>query len=294
MKSLVKELQKESIDSSTSVNQLLKKALIISKNISDDEFTSWIEKELNGYTNDDDLPDYRKVGGSFKAYNPFHGLVPIDFESVEDAETFSKRNIFQAVGEIEGLYSSSSDDANIESPIPPSIKNSLLKITGGLEPVYILNPTELFGMIERVKNIIFQWTLNLESEGILGDDLEFSPEEKESAKNVTFNINQMMNSQIQSNSSDSVQMFVNNDFDLERLSVFLKELKSSIDKLDITDEEKDEVKSDVKSIESQINSPKPKYPIIREGMKSIKNILEGAAGSIVASELLKRLFNSLV
>lgn len=293
MQSLVKELINESNNSSIPINQLLRKALIISRKIGDEEFTSWIENELNGYTDPKDLPDYRKVSGSLKARNQFHGLVPFDFESTEDAEMFSKKNIFEPIGNIENLFKSSNDNATIESPIPQGIKNSLLKITKGMEPVYILNPTELLGIVEKVRNIIFHWTLNLESEGVLGEDTDFTQVEKEDAKNVTFNISHMINSQIQSDSKDSIQIMLNMDYDLKKVIEFIKELKLSFNELEIGDEEKNELKADIGSIESQISSPKPKHSIIREALKSIKNILEGAAGSMLAYELLKMLLKSL-
>lgn len=35
-------------------------------------------KELNGYNNNEKVPEYRKVRGFFEARNPYHGWIPID------------------------------------------------------------------------------------------------------------------------------------------------------------------------------------------------------------------------
>ena len=75
----------------------------------------------------------------------------------------------------------------------------------------------------------------------------------------------------------------------ERLIEFALD-KLSGEKLVLNEEARNELKADIDTIESQINSPKPKHSIIREGIKSVRNILEGAAGSVLAAELLKMLF----
>jgi len=288
MKSLVIELQKECLDSSVSVNQVLRKALIIAKKVADDDFITWIKKELNGYENKEDLPDYRKVNGEFKIQQA-SGLVPFNFESVQEAEFFSIKNIFSPASEIENLFNDTNGNGILENPIPPSIKNKILKFTGGFEPVYILNPSELFGIIEAVKNIVLDWILNLESEGIFGEDLDFTKEEKESVKNITFNINHIENSQIQNDANNSIQVMYRQEFDLEKLREFINEIKSSLNNLEVSENDKNELNSEVNTIESQINSPKPKHSIIRESLKTIRHILEGVAGSVIAAELLKML-----
>ena len=50
-----------------------------------------------------------------------------------------------------------------------------------------------------------------------------------------------------------------------------------------------EVAADISTIESQIKSSRPKSIIIKESLKGIKTILEGAAGNILASMLLEKL-----
>ena len=43
--------------------------------------------------------------------------------------------------------------------------------------------------MERVKNTILEWTLQLESEGILGENMQFNISEKERAQSIPQTIN---------------------------------------------------------------------------------------------------------
>jgi hypothetical protein len=51
MASLVLELQREALNSTIPVTDLLRKALVVATELSIKEFQAWIEYELNGYAN---------------------------------------------------------------------------------------------------------------------------------------------------------------------------------------------------------------------------------------------------
>ena len=46
------------------------------------------------------------------------------------------------------------------------------------------------------------------------------------------------------------------------------------------------VQSDIATIETQLSSPRPKVEIIKESLRSIRNIAEGAVGSLAASGIV--------
>lgn len=85
--SLLREIQKDAVNSNVSVSDLLRKCKILAYRLGNEEFKSWVEFELNGYESDHLVPEYRilYVGskghfvGSFgKSFNnadiPTHGL----------------------------------------------------------------------------------------------------------------------------------------------------------------------------------------------------------------------------
>jgi hypothetical protein len=56
MTSLVEELQKDALNSSVSVLDLLRKALVVATKLNIDEFKEWIELELKGYSDKKRFP----------------------------------------------------------------------------------------------------------------------------------------------------------------------------------------------------------------------------------------------
>ena len=71
--SIVLELQKEAMKSDKDIITVLKMALEVSYKLNLTDFEIWIGKELEGYTDDEILPSYRKVRGMLEYYDSFHG-----------------------------------------------------------------------------------------------------------------------------------------------------------------------------------------------------------------------------
>ena len=53
-------------------------------------------------------------------------------------------------------------------------------------------------------------------------------------------------------------------------------LKEQLPGLDLDDDVKSEIVAEIALVEAQVSSPKPKQTILREGLASLRNILEGA------------------
>ncbi|WP_139056672.1 hypothetical protein [Pseudomonas lundensis] len=103
------------------------------------------------------------------------------------------------------------------------------------------------------------------------------------SKTNNISIGSMHNSQVQQDAQHSSQKFDQSVQHLD-LNVFLDAFSQDISKIN------DQVvaqslRSDVETIKVQNSSPTPKKGIIKECLSSIKNVLEGAAGSVLASYL---------
>lgn len=104
------------------------------------------------------------------------------------------------------------------------------------------------------------------------------------------NVEQMNNSQIQQGNEHSVQTFnQNSDMDFKKLELFLEQMKKDIEKLNLEEDTYKEAMAEINTVATQVSSPKPKNSIIQECLKTLRNILEGTAGSIVATGLLNQL-----
>ena len=102
-------------------------------------------------------------------------------------------------------------------------------------------------------------------------------------------IGQMINSQIQQDSPEATQMVTIGEDKCEELKELLRSLKESIDKLGLAAQAKSDLQADIQTIEVQMSSSKPKLTIITECVGSIRNILERAAGNVLASLLLNKI-----
>ena len=107
MDSLVLELQKDALNPSISILNLLRKALVVATKLKLQDFKDWIESEINGYKDGQRIPEYRKVRGETKYWNQFRGWQPIVFDTSYDY--LSNRNLHQSVSELSQLISNPND-----------------------------------------------------------------------------------------------------------------------------------------------------------------------------------------
>lgn len=292
MNSIVIELQREALNTSVSITDLLRKALIVARKLAITEFKEWIDLELKGYSDISQIPQYRMVRGQVKYFNPLYGgWTKIIIDDIQLAVELSKRNIYQPVGEIESLLKRDDTTPSFEMPFPPNLEISLRKVYDlPVIPSFFIDRGSCFRILESVRNIILEWTLKLEGNSILGEGMTFSREEKEAASTITYNIknlfSQISHSQIQQETTCSLQSLFNTEIDMEKLKQLINLIKESVGNLDISEQSKSELTADIDTIQSQILSSKPKTSIIRECLHSIRNIFEGVAGNILAPHVI--------
>jgi hypothetical protein len=191
MSSLVLELQQEAMDPRTGVRDLLRKASVVATKLNIEELQDWVERELHGYKTSDQIPEYRSLNGQVKVYNPYHGWQPLIFANPEVARAFSQTDNRQPIGELENLLENADSNSTFQIPFPPEVlkrwqNEEFMQL--GLVPTLIVSKSHIYGIVEAVRNLILQWSLKLEKDGILGEGLTFSQEEKQKASTTTYNI----------------------------------------------------------------------------------------------------------
>jgi hypothetical protein len=281
---IVIDLQKDALNPDVRVEDLLRKALVVSKKLNIVDIEKWITNELNGYSKTTDIPAYRKIRGIIKAFNPYQGWIPVIFEDEEDKEIASTSANIQAIGEISAM--AKNEDKSLYCEISPELHKELCRQNGVTFDMRIfMSKTEMIGILEHVRNEILNWSLDLEKSGIFGEELSFTQSEKEIAaeKHYTIinNIGSISNSQIQQASTTLEQKI-----EIDNLDEIIINAKKLLDENKLSKEKSDELESDIVTIESQQKSPNPKQNIIAESIKSMRTIAEGAAGSLIASGLI--------
>ena len=215
-----------------------------------------------------------------------------DFGDPKEAEILSKRKINQSIGELDSI-TENNKNRELQVPFSQDIINSIMKSMDiPLHSVLFVSYTEVIKILNVVRNTVLNWSLQLEKEGILGEGMSFSKKEKQIADKATYQITNyigsMQNSQLQQDSSGAIQK-LNIGINIDDLLAFITELNKSIDKLDLEENEKQKLITEIGTIENQSNSLKPKQKIIFESLKTLRTILEGMAGNVIAAGLLSKL-----
>ena len=180
--SIVLKLQKKCLDQNENLQSLLREALLISTKLKLNDFKEWINFELKGYISKEVTPEYRKINQTLKFFNPYDGWIDAQL-SEELFDIIGKIEILQPIAELEHLLT---ENGELSMSIAPNHIQFLQKtFNTDCKPGFFIVKTALFGITEQVRNLLLEWTLKLEEDGILGnEDLIFTEEEKESAKSI--------------------------------------------------------------------------------------------------------------
>ncbi|MEE1130992.1 MAG: hypothetical protein UHX00_05090 [Caryophanon sp.] len=298
MGSLVLELQREAYANNTAITDLIRKAYVLARKLEVKELIEWLSREMEGYKGIDskEIPSYRLVEGHLKAWNPYQGAyIPVILDEVIE-EQLNNKILIQPIAEIENIIEKSKNGKGIlEYKIPSSIQKKFMEASRiQLEVSLLISVSQFENIPNRVRDIILEWTLSLEEKGIRGENMSFNADEKKSASQITniYNhIGTMVNSPLQQNSNHSSQTVSVGEFKVESLKEIIQQGKVLLDQ--ITDNDtKLELKSELMVLEAQVESPKPKKAIIKESLASIRNIAEGATGSVLVN-LMPRIIEIL-
>jgi len=294
VKSLVFELQRKVLDSTSTVSDLLRTALIVARKLDVNEFEQWVNLELNGYANrDDDVPEYRRLQAALKVWNPYNGWQPLYTADAKLHEQLAQSHMGQSIAELESLLSGKSH--SFYSNFNPELERRLMdSMEVTMRPAREVSRVQIAGIVERVRNLVLDWALRLEKAGVLGEDMTFSSEEKAKASEVTVTYNVenqtvihgMSNSQVQQGTSHSNQAVVQAPgVDGAAIANFVAELRKQVDTLGLSEGARQEIEADIATVEVQGRSPKPRAVIIKEALKSIRSILENAAGGTLTGAM---------
>ena len=192
-KSLVLELQEIASSRRHVIMDVIRKALVVARKLKLSDFSDWLNSEMNGYMDfENPVPDYRKVRAYMRVVNPFHGLQPF-FMPSELERRLCDVEFRQGISVVVDILNRHRDDPDRSDPklaLQPEEREFLLAhMEIPLEPVRLVSLSQLDLMVNGVRNTILDWSLKLEEEGILGEGMTFSRDEKKkAADSQTINI----------------------------------------------------------------------------------------------------------
>ena len=178
MEGIVLELEREALDENVSIEVLLRKAYLVARKLKLTDFEEWINNEQNGY--EGEVPEYRMIGGEYKALNPYRGWIPVVLPA-NVAKVIAKVPLHNSISSLCDVYNTS--EGSISFTVGAEITEFLNNSSDGFDTKFSFcsSRSEIYRIISTVRNKILDWALLLEENEILGEGMTFTEKEKEIA-----------------------------------------------------------------------------------------------------------------
>lgn len=158
-----------------------------------------------------------------------------------------------------------------------------------LEPATVLTHGQVAGCLDAIRNQVLRWALALEAAGVKGENLSFSAQEQQLAQQVThihieggFHGGQLM----AGSPGSQQQQTVTGEQKAEALTALLPWLQQVIEKGQLQQEDRDQLQSQHAALAALASSPVPSWSVIGAVANSVRAILEGAGGGVLAAQAL--------
>src|SRR5258708_23676534 len=183
---LVERLELDAMDPKVSVTDLLRRVKFTAVQLGLGKVEDWVEQELNGYDGPT-TPEYRTVYGRPMSHHPYRG-----WEQIGGAPAWmSKRQNPQAIAALEAMVASATSDTRIHMSFPDDINEKLNESNGtrGWNCDLVVPTSEIARILDKVRNLVLDWALNLQKANIMGSEASFNEAEKEKAQAASTTIN---------------------------------------------------------------------------------------------------------
>jgi AbiTii len=283
---LIIQIRQAAMDSKSSVVDALRKAKVACVKLGLTDFGNWVDLELNGYFDSkvDELPEYRKLYGMPQAFNPHRGWVPLTFTSPEQERNWSVAYMPMPIAALEDSLREKPAGA-LYSLYPPEIQHDLRKSlnVNWINDFHIKVPVnQAANILHAVRNILLDWTLAMEKQGILGENLMFSPEERKRSTSVTaqtvnnFHIQQVA-SFVQNAENSVVQGGIDSSLNLTTgVRNLVQQVEQLLPATHLEPSLQKETRAALDELKEAANSTNPDSGRLRKGLETLKRVLAPA------------------
>lgn len=236
MAGLVEQLQSDALDPQVPVDTLLRKVKVSAVKLGLDDALNWVEAELTGYRNveTEDIPEYRKGHGQTVAFNPYHGWQAIEFGHAELADIVSSVLLLEPIGNYEKLVSTG--EQSLYLPLPNHLVVKLNEMLNVSTPRISnsISPGVIVQILQRVRDMVLDWALELSRAGITGEGMSFTQNEREKAAASSISIG-TFNGSFSNGDASGENSTINISSSLDIASDLFEKLETTL-KLEIADE----------------------------------------------------------
>ena len=232
-----------------------------------------------------ELPRYRKLHGTPQGYNPFHGWQPIRFSDLEQQELWGSASIGMTISAIEEFLRDAKKDGSLGLPYTAELE-TLLSNSLNLKNIRIrimLSVAQAADILHAVRNILLEWTIEMEKQGILGENLMFSSEDRKKSEVVTAQtINHFNISQVGSLVQHAEHSVVQGGIDSTIISPhgtleFVKQVEALLPVSDLPAHIQEETVAALNELKHEAGTADPESGRLRKGLELIKRVLAPAS-----------------
>lgn len=282
MPTIIEQIQRDAVSSDVAVSALLRRLKVAAVKLGLGPVEKWVEYELNGYAQD--VPDYRVVHGLPMARHPFRGWEQIGGH----VEGINSRRVAQSIASLEELTAavSANGEATIHFPYTDRLVARLNESNGteGWPAALQVDRSAIAAILDRVRNLVLDWALDMEKAGILGNEFSFTVDDKERARAVpmTINIGSIGNFAGNLGSGNSAGDIALNATDIDQVKELIAQLTPSIAQIPLPATQEKSLRNAIEKLNTEVVQEKPKAAIIRGFLADLRNALAGAAGNLIA------------
>lgn len=288
MGSIVLELQQELLNTNCDILQALRKAHVIAVKLQLSEFDVWIQSELNGYKEkDSDVPEYRQMKGTLKAKNPYRGWIPAIITDRNNDPLFNSVPMFESISALIDIERKSSN-GYFHYSYPPELTMKLCRLAKTptyMEMALFISTVYITEAVDKVRNCLLEWTLELERKGILGENMMFDEKESVSAKEISQQINNYYGPVVNGNVSSSQLVSGDNNtvaYNETAVTSAIQEIRESLEKEQLSNEDMECALEMLEDISAKIVQKK-KPSMIKAALVGLKDFIIATGANVTAT-----------
>ncbi|MDN5479134.1 MAG: hypothetical protein L0G39_19585 [Chryseobacterium sp.] len=302
------KILKELASNQTSLDVVLSRLIIIASDIEDIKLQEWALNELNGYSKNENVPEYRQLQGELiysgingpLMVNKLHldiGFLDKDFQEIVLQPFVVSNGISLLLSGLENGEIFSKDMTFLSSQV---YKNSAT-ITGAIQATNIalvFNKAQIQNIISNVRTKLLQIFLELDKNYGNLDELDVSQQiddidsVKQTIHQIIYQDNSITNSgEINLATGKSVlEINQNNGIDGDQLNNILIQIRQTQENISSSD--KEAISEFLEVIEEQIKLDKPKKSLLKTAISGLQAI-KGTTEFAVAVTALGQFFHIL-
>jgi len=280
---------------------LLRKCLVLVYKLKNDKLKNWVEKELDGYGLDDEIPEYRLTGAQAKGtfFGPFNAAIyeqplPPSVLKKEHRHFASTVKLTQPIAAYDIDIDKGKDKGKEKFIIewPPDL--TLLYQRKFIEG-YALNrawqeipPSVIVSLVDTIRTRVLRFALELKEElGLVSDNLAALPQGKvdQYVENYIYNIGSVggdfvggVHDNARVNIRSTITYTTN---DLAKINELVRDMLTHREELPFTTPQRTELEAQLETIQEQLAAQTPNHSLLREALHTVRHILEAGVAHVL-------------